>query len=89
MLSAYGYWKTALERRGVPVEGLVTSMEEVIDLSKEKTVHHNPIEAYEFATEFITQVELDEIIADPDDMRMQALLIRERILGMLENVCLH
>jgi len=26
-------------------------------------------------------VELDEIIADPDDMRMQALLIRERILG--------
>lgn len=25
--------------------------------------------------------ELDEIIADPDDVRMQALLIRERILG--------
>jgi hypothetical protein len=38
-------------------------------------------EAYEFANEFKTQVELDEIIADPDDMRMQALLIRERILG--------
>jgi len=52
-----------------------------VDLNKEKTVKHNPIEAYEFATEFITQAELDEIIADPDDMRMQALLIRERILG--------
>lgn len=40
-----------------------------------------PNEAYEFASEFKTQAELDEIIADPDDMRMQALLIRERILG--------
>lgn len=69
MLSAYGYWKSALERRGDS------------ELRKETTVTHRPIEAYDFATEFITQTELDEIIADPDDMRMQALLIRERILG--------
>lgn len=77
MLSAYGYWKTALERRS----GSVNSIGETENLTKDKTVKHNPIEAYEFATEFITQAELDEIIADPDDMRMQALLIRERILG--------
>jgi hypothetical protein len=38
-------------------------------------------EAYDYAIEFQTQTELDEIIVDPDDMRMQALLIRERILG--------
>lgn len=29
----------------------------------------------------MNEAELDEIIADPDDVRMQALLIRERILG--------
>jgi ankyrin repeat protein len=87
MLSAYGYWKTALERRSNPLNSIQNNNSEnircndIIDLSKEKTVQHNPIEAYEFATEFITQAELDEIIADPDDMRMQALLIRERILG--------
>lgn len=75
MLSAYGYWKTALERRAT------SSISKSIDLNKNSTVEHNPIEAYEFATEFVTQEELDEIIADPDDMRMQALLIRERILG--------
>ncbi len=82
MLSAYGYWKSALERRSMSSGGVD---ELGSDLSKEKTVRHNPIEAYEFATEFITQAELDEIIADPDDMRMQALLIRERILGKLDS----
>ena len=81
MLSAYGYWKTALERRAVYSSEVDTVTGQKVNLNKEKTVKHNPIEAYEFATEFITQAELDEIIADPDDMRMQALLIRERILG--------
>ena len=76
MLSAYGYWRTALERRAATASG---------ELAKERTVRHSPIEAYEFATEFVTQRELDEIIADPDDMRMQALLIRERILGKALN----
>ena len=50
-------------------------------MSKERTIRHNPIEAYDFATEFMNEKELEEIIADPDDVRMQALLIRERILG--------
>ena len=76
MLSAYVYWKSALERRGT-----TASPDEPVVLAKSLTVQHNPIEAYDYATEFITQAELDEIIADPDDMRMQALLIRERILG--------
>jgi hypothetical protein len=51
------------------------------DSSLNKDFETNPNEAYEFANEFKTQTELDEIIAEPDDMRMQALLIRERILG--------
>lgn len=50
----------------------------------------NPIEkpkaaslvaAYEGAKEVQTLAELDELISDPDSMRMQALLVRERILG--------
>lgn len=39
------------------------------------------VAAYEGAKEVQTQEELDELISDPDDMRMQALLVRERILG--------
>lgn len=40
-----------------------------------------PIEAYEYAKEVDTLEELHELISDPDAMRVQALLIRERILG--------
>lgn len=39
------------------------------------------IEAYECAVEPSDAHELDELLADPDAMRMQALVIRERILG--------
>lgn len=37
--------------------------------------------AYEGATEVQTVEELEELLSDPDDMKMQALLVRERILG--------
>lgn len=39
------------------------------------------IQAYNNATEVMTMKELESILDDPDEMRMQALLIRERILG--------
>lgn len=39
------------------------------------------IEAYDFAVEPSNAQQLEEILADPDGMRMQALVIRERILG--------
>jgi len=39
------------------------------------------VEAYEHTREMRTCEELDSLLADPDEMRMQALLIRERILG--------
>ena len=48
-------------------------------LDKPATVTSTP--AYENAVEARTLEELDELISDPDDMRMQALLVRERILG--------
>jgi ankyrin repeat protein len=75
MLSAYNYWKSALDRRRL------YSLTNDDEITKKSTIKHNPIEAYDYATEFMTEKELDEIISDPDDVRMQALLIRERILG--------
>ena len=41
----------------------------------------SPIAAYENTVEVSTLNQLEEIISDPDGMRMQALLVRERILG--------
>lgn len=37
--------------------------------------------AYDYSREVATAQELEALITDPDEMRMQALLIRERILG--------
>lgn len=39
------------------------------------------VAAYDFAQEICEPEQLDELLADPDEMRMQALVIRERILG--------
>ena len=41
----------------------------------------DPVPAYDFAQEINDLSALDELVMDPDEMRMQALLIRERILG--------
>ncbi|XP_053669873.1 protein fem-1 homolog C [Anopheles nili] len=49
-------------------------------ISKKPTVE--PRAAYAFATEFTTIPELDNIAADMDAMRVQSLLIYERILGI-------
>lgn len=40
-----------------------------------------PVAAYDFGQEVNDISALDELVMDPDEMRMQALLIRERILG--------
>jgi hypothetical protein len=40
-----------------------------------------PILAYEHALEVANLEQLEELVSDPDEMRMQALLVRERILG--------
>ncbi|XP_051985404.1 protein fem-1 homolog A [Xyrauchen texanus] len=40
-----------------------------------------PVSAYDCAHEVCTVEELEALITDPDEMRMQALLVRERILG--------
>merc|ERR1712018_1080731 len=70
MLGSYKLWKRAMEDRYVDVE-LVCA----------KVVIARPIAAYENTVEVSNLNQLEEIISDPDGMRMQALLVRERILG--------
>jgi len=70
MLGALGLWKRAMEERyqnGV--------------LVMPKALVSSPISAYENTVEVESVAALEEIISDPDSMRMQALLVRERILG--------
>ncbi|XP_076231930.1 protein fem-1 homolog CG6966 [Calliopsis andreniformis] len=40
-----------------------------------------PVAAYNFTREITSLDALDDLLTDPDEMRMQALVIRERILG--------
>ncbi|CAH1796087.1 unnamed protein product [Owenia fusiformis] len=70
MLGGLHYWRQAMEERFSDPIHLMPKPE---TLSK--------IAAYENATEVTNRLQLDELISDPDDMRMQALLVRERILG--------
>jgi len=42
----------------------------------------SPIAAFENTLEAATMEQLEEAVSDPDEMRMQALLVRERILGI-------
>lgn len=70
MLGSFKLWKRAMEDRYVDGE-----------LVCPKMVLASPIAAYENTVEVSDIDELEEIISDPDGMRMQALLVRERILG--------
>lgn len=45
----------------------------------------SPIAAFENTLEAATIEQLEEAVSDPDGMRMQALLVRERILGKFSN----
>ncbi|XP_013100477.1 protein fem-1 homolog CG6966 isoform X2 [Stomoxys calcitrans] len=67
MVSALSLWRRAMEERNV-----------VPKIPKEV---HEPIAAYEYVTEVTTIEDLEELVLDPDEMRMQALVIRQRILG--------
>ncbi|RXN28612.1 fem-1 -like protein [Labeo rohita] len=70
LLGALKYWKRAMDlRHGDPNHVLL------------KEEPKQLVMAYDYTKEVNTFEELDSLIADPDDMRMQALLIRERILG--------
>jgi ankyrin repeat protein len=67
MMSALNYWRRSLQDR--KSFGLQVKRRSI------------PVAAYSDAVEVTTEQELENLFADPDDMRMQALLVRERILG--------
>lgn len=67
MMSALQCWRRSLRERHL--FGLETKR------------RSTPVAAYSDAVEVTTERELEELFSDPDDMRMQALLVRERILG--------
>ncbi|XP_033113484.1 protein fem-1 homolog C-like [Anneissia japonica] len=70
VLQALKYWNRAMEER-------YKDPRKVVRKSKPAEL----IPAYEYAVEAESAEELENIVSDVDVMRMQALLIRERILG--------
>lgn len=68
MLSALNLWRRAMEDR----YGQEPQIPKIIN---------EPIAAYDYAAEVTNIDALDDLVMDPDEMRMQALVIRERILG--------
>ncbi|XP_041337277.1 protein fem-1 homolog C-like [Pyrgilauda ruficollis] len=70
LLGALKYWKRAMEMRYNDRISILN-----------RPVPQTLIMAYDYAKEVNSLEELENLIADPDEMRMQALLIRERILG--------
>ncbi|XP_064195127.1 protein fem-1 homolog A [Anguilla rostrata] len=71
LLGAMRYWRRALELRQPGDRTGALS----------KPPPGPPVPAYDCAQEVTTTEELEALITDPDEMRMQALLVRERILG--------
>lgn len=71
MLSALSFWRRAMEDR----YGQEPKIPKVV-------VDGGPTHAaYDYVQEVNDFNALDELVMDPDEMRMQALVIRERILG--------
>ncbi|XP_001515605.3 protein fem-1 homolog A [Ornithorhynchus anatinus] len=69
LLGALKYWRQAMDLRHQGGAYLP------------KPAPQQLVLAYDYSTEVNTAEELEALITDPDEMRMQALLIRERILG--------
>ena len=77
------YWKLAFRRRLENIKRILIGNDvregETIEIYKKKLA--KPNSAYNYAQEFNSLDELQQIAANVDDVRMQSLLIRERILG--------
>ncbi|XP_032992570.1 protein fem-1 homolog A [Lacerta agilis] len=69
LLGAYKHWQRAMSLRHQGGQYLA------------KPEPRQLVLAYDYSREVSTAEELETLVIDPDEMRMQALLIRERILG--------
>ena len=76
------FWRMALQRRQANIKRILDGEDvkkgETIETYQKKIAKPNA--AYNNAVEFNSIEELDQIMANVDDIRMQSLLIRERIL---------
>lgn len=85
------FWKIALERRERNIERIRKGEDvqegETIETYQKKLAKPNA--AYNHAVEFNSMAELEQIMANVDDIRMQSLLIRERILGLTHSDCVY
>lgn len=70
LVGALRYWRRALSLK------LTTPVDVQL-----KPIRRDLVKAYGNQKEIETVEELDALIGDPDKIRMQALLIRERVLG--------
>lgn len=77
------YWRIALLRRKANIERILRNKNvkegESIELYQKKLAKPNA--AYNYSVEFNSVEELEQIITNVDEIRMQSLIIRERILG--------
>lgn len=77
------FWRIALERRQRNIKRILCGEDvkdgETIETYKKKLAKPNA--AYNHAVEFNSIEDLDQIMANVDEIRMQSLLIRERTLG--------
>lgn len=76
------YWRIALERRRLNIKRILSGdVREGETIATYQKRPAKPNAAYNYAVEFKSVEELDQIMANVDEIRMQSLLIRERILG--------
>jgi len=81
LMGALRFWRRALEMKAHQDNSMqaLDSKENMCSRPKSKLSSRKA--AYDGASEVATMDALDELISDPDEMRTQALLVRERILG--------
>lgn len=83
LLGALKFWRRALEMKVFSESSLMSESDDATASDKRRPIKQTSTRklAYDNANEVTTLESLDDLISDPDEMRTQALLVRERILG--------
>jgi len=83
LLGALKFWRRALEMKAFSESSLTSESGDSTVSDKRRPIKQTSTRklAYDNADEVTTIGALDDLISDPDEMRTQALLVRERILG--------
>lgn len=83
--SGIRYWKLGLERREKNIKRILNNVDvedgETVEMYQKTIAEPNPV--YNNLKEFSTLEELQQILENVDDIKMQSLIVRERILGKI------